>query len=347
MTVSPGRMISACTETSTAVRIMPAREVFARCSTSRGLIPRCASSLRAAEGSDRMATTCARGRYLAMNLAVSPESDTTTMRATSCSRLALTALRAMASLMGRPAIRADAGCSLWYMPRKSSIDSALRQTSFMISTAFTGYLPLAVSPLSITQSAPSTTALPTSDTSARVGRGLCTMDSSICVATITGLPARLHLATTLFCTANTSCAGISMPRSPRATMIPSLAAMMASTFSTPSWFSILDITMMCCPASPSAAFTSSTWEALRMKLAKMKSTPIFAPNSRSRRSFSETAGSVTMAPGRLTPFFSPRAAVFTARHLTPPGEVSSTCRLSSPSSMKTLIPGLTTFGRSL
>jgi hypothetical protein len=35
-----------------------------------------------------------------------------------------------------------------------------------------GYIPLAVSPESITQSAPSITALATSETSARVGRGL-------------------------------------------------------------------------------------------------------------------------------------------------------------------------------
>ncbi|KAI7180396.1 Pyruvate [Hortaea werneckii] len=48
----------------------------------------------------------------------------------------------------------------------------------------------------MTQSAPSRTALPTSETSARVGRGLYVMLSNICVAQITGLPARLHLVTT-------------------------------------------------------------------------------------------------------------------------------------------------------
>jgi len=40
------------------------------------------------------------------------------------------------------------------------------------SPASMGYLPLAVSPESMTQSAPSSTAFATSDTSARVGRGL-------------------------------------------------------------------------------------------------------------------------------------------------------------------------------
>ena len=47
--------------------------------------------------------------------------------------------------------------------------------------------PDAVSPDSMTQSAPSTTALPTSVISARVGRGFLIMDSSIWVAQMTGL----------------------------------------------------------------------------------------------------------------------------------------------------------------
>ena len=47
-------------------------------------------------------------------------------------------------------------------------------------TAWMGYAPAAVSPDSITQSVPSNTALATSVASARVGRGLLVMDSSIC-----------------------------------------------------------------------------------------------------------------------------------------------------------------------
>ncbi len=51
-----------------------------------------------------------------------------------------------------------------------------------------GYCPRAVSPESISASLPSSTALATSEASARVGRGFCVMDSSICVAVITGTP---------------------------------------------------------------------------------------------------------------------------------------------------------------
>ncbi len=53
----------------------------------------------------------------------------------------------------------------------------------------TGKFPAAVSPESMTQSEPSSTALATSVASALVGRGFFTMDSSIWVAVITGFPA--------------------------------------------------------------------------------------------------------------------------------------------------------------
>ena len=59
-------------------------------------------------------------------------------------------------------------------------------------------LPLAVSPLNITQSAPSSTAFATSEASARVGRGFEIMLSNIWVATMHGFPAKLHLLVRIF-----------------------------------------------------------------------------------------------------------------------------------------------------
>ena len=56
---------------------------------------------------------------------------------------------------------------------------------------------------SITASAPSITALATSETSARVGRGFFTIDSSIWVAQMTGVPARLHFWIIIFWATNT------------------------------------------------------------------------------------------------------------------------------------------------
>ena len=60
----------------------------------------------------------------------------------------------------------------------------------MVATASTGYWPAADSADSMMASAPSNTAVATSETSARVGTGAEIIDSSICVATTTGLPAR-------------------------------------------------------------------------------------------------------------------------------------------------------------
>ena len=69
--------------------------------------------------------------------------------------------------------------------------SAAVTVSTMVCRASTGYLPEAVSPESMTQEVPSNTALATSETSARVGRGLRIMESSIWVAVMTGLPSRM------------------------------------------------------------------------------------------------------------------------------------------------------------
>jgi hypothetical protein len=69
----------------------------------------------------------------------------------------------------------------------------------------------------MTQSVPSSTALATSVASARVGRGLLLIDSSICVAVMTGLPAWLHCWIIIFCARKIFSVGISIPRSPRAT----------------------------------------------------------------------------------------------------------------------------------
>ena len=73
-------------------------------------------------------------------------------------------------------------------------------------------------------SVPSRMALATSDASARVGRGLSIMLSSIWVAVITTLPAPLAAAMIRFWSVGTSSVESSTPRSPRATMTPSAAS---------------------------------------------------------------------------------------------------------------------------
>ena len=103
----------------------------------------------------------------------------------------------------------------------SSVDSMIRA---IVATASIGYAPTLVSPDSITASAPSSTALATSDASARVGRGAEIIDSSIWVATMTGLALRRAFSTISFWTIGTSSSGSSTPRSPRATITPSKAS---------------------------------------------------------------------------------------------------------------------------
>ena len=66
--------------------------------------------------------------------------------------------------------------------------SISRMMRSIARTASNGYSPTAVSAESITASVPSRIALATSEASARVGRGWCTIDSSIWVAVITGFP---------------------------------------------------------------------------------------------------------------------------------------------------------------
>mmetsp|Transcript_13131 Transcript_13131/g.33535 ORF Transcript_13131/g.33535 Transcript_13131/m.33535 type:complete len:200 (-) Transcript_13131:596-1195(-) len=198
----------------------------------------------------------------------------------------------------------------------------------------------------MTQSEPSRTALATSETSARVGRGFLVIDSSICVAQMTGFPARLHLAIIIFCAMKTFSGGISIPRSPRATMTPSVSSRISSKLRTPSWFSILEIILMLLPASPRHSRTSSTSAFLRMNEAKTMSTPFSTPNWRSLRSLGESAGSDTGTSGRLTPFFDPSMPVLMTVHLRVSPLMAVTVSVMRPSSMYIRPPTDMSFGRS-
>ena len=132
----------------------------------------------------------------------------------------------------------------------------------IILTAPTGYFPTAVSPESITASEPSSTALATSLASARVGDGFVIIDSSICVAVITGF---LRLAASpmiLFCSTGTFHGDSSTPRSPRATITESATSRIASRSSSACGFSILAMSWAR-PFSLSMIFLASSRSAAR------------------------------------------------------------------------------------
>ena len=127
----------------------------------------------------------AHGRTRAALSAVEPELVKVTMAA---APMVSHTCRA-ASVMASDAVVSGVGSAWKPVWNSSGTCSARRITRSITDTASTGKSPTADSADSITASAPSSTALATSDTSARVGTGALIMDSSIWVATTTGLPA--------------------------------------------------------------------------------------------------------------------------------------------------------------
>ncbi len=80
---------------------------------------------------------------------------------------------------------------------------------------------------------------------------------------ITTLPAAFAIAMIRFWTIGTSSVPSSTPRSPRATMTPSVAARMDARLSTASGFSILAITGIVSPIDRMSSLASSTSSARR------------------------------------------------------------------------------------
>ena len=128
------------------------------------------------------------------------------------------------------------------------------------------------------------------------------MLSIICVAMITGLQANLHFSTIFFCQRGTISIGTSTPRSPRATMIASVASMMASIFSKASGFSIFATILQNLPAALMRFRRSTMSSADLTKDKAIQSTSLAKPNSRSSKSFSVKEGAETLVFGRFIPF---------------------------------------------
>ena len=167
------------------------------------------------------------------------------------------------------------------------------------------------------------------------------MESSIWVAVMTSLPAKLHLWIISFWSCGRRFASISTPRSPRATMIPSAAAMMASRLSRPSCDSIFAMIFMLEPASSISARICSIVSALRTKEAATKSKPSSIPNLMSSISFSVRPGRRMLTFGTLTPFFSPSSPPFVMRQWMSAPSTRSTWRPMRPSSIRMVLPSWT------
>mmetsp|Transcript_27380 Transcript_27380/g.88435 ORF Transcript_27380/g.88435 Transcript_27380/m.88435 type:complete len:401 (+) Transcript_27380:185-1387(+) len=334
----------------------PAKEAVA-VGMRMGLRLRWNWSWRATCSSVQRATTGTLGRILARERATSPVEVMAMINFAPRAAAVSTAAEVMASREGsqrvflpsRRVLTRGLGAPKASSRSASTMESASRAMDCMALTAARGYLPAAVSPESMTASVPSMTAWPTSVTSARVGRGFFCMESSIWVATMTGFPASLQARTMSFWCLKTCSKGISTPRSPRAIMMPSEASRMSSKFATPSWLSIFETTIgrVERPASPQhrsrCAMTARTSAALRMKDAATASTPASTPHRRSARSFSVSAGSCNVAPGKFTPLFFFMGPAFKAVVLTKPvaRSTETTSKAMRPSSRRTCDPSLT------
>ena len=207
---------------------------------------------------------------------------------------------------------------------------------FMISTDSTGYRPAAVSAESITTSAPSYTAVATSDASARVGTGELTIDSSIWVATTTGLPVSRHARTIRRCAVGMVSGGISTPRSPRATMTASNAFTMESSASRAAGFSSFAITRH---RPPTSARSSSASAARCTNESAIQSTPSSRPRAASRRSLSDIAESGRTTPGTFTPLRSESSPPTTTSVSAKSAPCATTFSRRRPSSTSRVVPG--------
>ena len=165
-----------------------------------------------------------------------------------------------------------------------------------IATDSTGHAPTALSWESITASVPSRIALATSATSARVGRGELTIESSIWVAVIEGRASRPAIRNSCFWAIGTSAIGSSIPRSPRATITQSAARMISSAAFTACGFSILAIS-----GKRVCRRTEVTSSAVRTNESAIRSTPIDSPNFSMSRSSSGRVSRPRVDPGMLSP----------------------------------------------
>ena len=144
----------------------------------------------------------------------------------------------------------------------------------------------------------------------------------------------------------TSSAGISTPRSPRATMIPSATSKISSKFSIPSAFSIFAITgVYGASHSRRIVLISRIQSALRTKEAAIKSTSCSAPKRISSLSFSVIAGRRIGTFGTFTPFLCPSSPPLIILQIMSLPLISSTTNSIRPSSIRILPPTLTSSTR--
>ena len=140
--------------------------------------------------------------------------------------------------------------------------------------------------------------------------------------------------------------GTSMPRSPRAIMMPYEASMISSMLSTPSWFSILEIIFISLLCSSRIFCTASTSSLLRTNEWAMKSMSSSMASWMFALSFAVRAGRSMCSPGTLTLFFEPSLPSFCTSTISASPSFFITFMSSSPSSKSTSSPTFTSLTKS-
>ena len=183
-------------------------------------------------------------------------------------------------------------------------------------------------------------------TSARVGRGLLIIVCNIWVATITGFFFKIHLLIMLRWIPGICSIGTSIPKSPRAIIIPYEASIISSILSTPSWFSIFEIILISELCSSRIFWTARTSAAERTKEWAMKSISSSIANKILALSFSVSAGSSICSPGTFTLLREPSSPSFCtcATNIGPTLSIISIS--NAPSSKRTWSPTFTSRAKS-
>ena len=211
----------------------------------------------------------------------------------------------------------------------------------MAATTSTGYLPTAVSADSMTASVPSSTALATSKTSARVGIELLIMDSIIWVAVMTRRSILRALEMSDFWIPISCASPTSTPRSPRATIMPDAARSMLLRVSSSATTSARSILAMIAGFSRCCASNSLVWvisPALETNDTATKSGRTSARLLMSVRSLAVRAGAASPPPRRLMPLREPSLPPTTTVQSTALVSTSSTRRRMRPSSSNRMSP---------
>ena len=165
-----------------------------------------------------------------------------------------------------------------------------------------------------------------------MGRGDSTIEASIWVAVIDGREWRPASARSRLWTTGTRSIGISMPRSPRATMIPlSALRMIASAFSAAWGFSIFAISGMSVPPARTRCSTGSRSSARRTKDTASRSIPCSTAKSTQSRSVRLADGRGISVPGMFSPWCEATAPPTSTAHRISPDLAPSTRSRTRPS----------------